>query len=186
MGNYQQNSRFDRKRDRKDFGGRDSSRQGMHRAICSECGKNCEVPFKPMGGKPIFCSDCFSGREPGDQKGFKSRDKQMHKAVCATCNKVCEVPFKPTGEKAVYCSDCFSKGKKSDGGGDQTQKQLETINAKLDEILKAIKPAAVATPCKNKKVVKKEKAVEKKEVVKKEKAKKPVKIKEKKTTKKKK
>jgi len=31
----------------------------MHSATCSECGNRCEVPFKPNGKKPIFCSNCF-------------------------------------------------------------------------------------------------------------------------------
>jgi CxxC-x17-CxxC domain-containing protein len=32
----------------------------MHKAICSECGKECEVPFKPTEGKPVFCKECFA------------------------------------------------------------------------------------------------------------------------------
>jgi len=32
----------------------------MHKAICSECGQECEVPFKPTEGKPVFCRDCFA------------------------------------------------------------------------------------------------------------------------------
>ena len=31
----------------------------MHKAKCSECGKDCEVPFKPIEGKQVFCKDCF-------------------------------------------------------------------------------------------------------------------------------
>ena len=31
----------------------------MHKAICSDCKKECEVPFKPTEGKPVFCRDCF-------------------------------------------------------------------------------------------------------------------------------
>lgn len=34
---------------------RDRVRQ-MHKAICSECGRECEVPFWPTGDRPIFCS----------------------------------------------------------------------------------------------------------------------------------
>ena len=42
------------------------SRPGMHQATCSNCGKKCEVPFKPTGDRPIYCSDCF------EKKGGKS------------------------------------------------------------------------------------------------------------------
>ncbi len=34
----------------------------MYKAICSECKKECEVPFKPNGSKPVFCRDCFRKR----------------------------------------------------------------------------------------------------------------------------
>ncbi|GAI42060.1 unnamed protein product [marine sediment metagenome] len=32
--------------------GRDFPRE-MHKAICSDCGKECEVPFKPTEGRPV-------------------------------------------------------------------------------------------------------------------------------------
>ena len=32
----------------------------MHKATCSECGQECEVPFKPAEGRPVFCKDCFA------------------------------------------------------------------------------------------------------------------------------
>ena len=31
----------------------------MHDAVCSDCGQNCQVPFKPMDGKPVYCRDCY-------------------------------------------------------------------------------------------------------------------------------
>ncbi len=31
----------------------------MHKAICSECKQECEVPFKPTEGKPVYCRECF-------------------------------------------------------------------------------------------------------------------------------
>ena len=34
----------------------------MHKAPCSDCGNECEVPFKPTEGKPVYCRDCFSKR----------------------------------------------------------------------------------------------------------------------------
>jgi len=54
-------------RDRGGFGGRDSGRPiEHHNAICSKCGKACQVPFKPTGKKPILCSDCF--RQSGNAR----------------------------------------------------------------------------------------------------------------------
>ncbi len=31
----------------------------QYKAVCSECGQSCGVPFKPSGGRPVFCSECF-------------------------------------------------------------------------------------------------------------------------------
>ena len=46
---------FDRRPPRRDFGPRE-----MHKAVCSECKKECEVPFKPTEGKPVFCKECYA------------------------------------------------------------------------------------------------------------------------------
>ena len=35
----------------------------LHQATCSQCGKACEVPFKPNGKKPVYCRDCFGGHK---------------------------------------------------------------------------------------------------------------------------
>ena len=35
----------------------------MHKAVCSDCKKECEVPFKPRGDRPIYCKDCYSKRK---------------------------------------------------------------------------------------------------------------------------
>ena len=31
----------------------------MHKTVCSDCGQECEVPFKPTEGRPVYCRDCF-------------------------------------------------------------------------------------------------------------------------------
>ena len=31
----------------------------MHKAVCAECGKECEVPFKPSKDRPVYCRDCY-------------------------------------------------------------------------------------------------------------------------------
>lgn len=56
------------------FGGpgrNDRSRErSFTKAVCAECGKECEVPFKPTGDRPVYCSDCFSARKDSGG-GFK-------------------------------------------------------------------------------------------------------------------
>ena len=42
----------------------DDGPREMHKAVCSECKKECEVPFKPTEGKPVYCKDCYAKRKP--------------------------------------------------------------------------------------------------------------------------
>src|ERR1035437_3528040 len=68
-------------KDRRPGGGRDFKKrdfdrpQTMFKTICSDCGKECEVPFKPNGSKPVFCRDCFQGkrRSEGPRPEFSRR-----------------------------------------------------------------------------------------------------------------
>jgi len=39
---------------RRNFGPRE-----MHKTVCSDCGKECEVPFKPTEGRPVYCNECL-------------------------------------------------------------------------------------------------------------------------------
>ena len=33
-------------------------------AVCSSCGNQAQVPFKPRMDKPVYCSDCFRAIKP--------------------------------------------------------------------------------------------------------------------------
>lgn len=157
-----------------------SARPTMHSATCGDCGNTCEVPFKPTGARPVFCSNCFKKEENGgdsrpsfdsrpsrsysdrqDRPSFGGGDRQMHDAICAKCGDNCQVPFKPNDSKPVYCSNCFDKGAK----GGQGSEQLDAINAKLDIIIKAlgISTASVKAEKKSEPEVKEEVVVPKKE-----------------------
>lgn len=37
----------------------------LHKAVCADCRKDCEVPFKPSGERPVYCKECFSKRKGG-------------------------------------------------------------------------------------------------------------------------
>ena len=58
-------------------GGRDFEKshfqeKRLFSAICTECGSKCEVPFRPTGGKPVYCSNCF---RKGDTTGDKGTEQ---------------------------------------------------------------------------------------------------------------
>ena len=124
--------------------GRSSSRGPveMHKAICDNCGKECEVPFRPTSGKPVFCSNCFENQRGGS-------DRPMFDATCADCGNSCKVPFQPSGDKPVFCSNCFGEKKNSggnNGGKDErsspaSQDRFEELSTKLDKILSLLSPA---------------------------------------------
>lgn len=134
MGNYN-NSR----------GRRDSGDIEMHKAICDECGEQCRVPFKPTSGKPVYCSDCFEGRE-----------SESYEAICDDCGAKCKLPFKPSRDKEVYCSACFEdrgntrsydNDRSSNGGGSSmTSEQFDILNEKLDRILRTISTSPSSKP----------------------------------------
>ena len=42
------------------FNDRDKADVKLYAAVCTTCGKSCEVPFRPDGSKPVLCRDCFA------------------------------------------------------------------------------------------------------------------------------
>ncbi len=42
----------------------DSFKREMHQATCADCGKECEVPFKPIEGRAVYCRDCYRKHAP--------------------------------------------------------------------------------------------------------------------------
>ena len=151
MGNYNRDNRSGGGR----FGGgdfrrRDSGRRQMHKAVCDECGKDCEVPFKPSGDKPIYCSECFEKKEGGSPRRSGGRRPERHN---------------------------FKKGEDTNK---KVLEQVRELNSKLDRILKVIeqsiekKPAVKITKAKKttKKTILKEKKIKTK-IASKKKTKKP-------------
>ncbi len=151
----------------------------MHDAICDNCGKSCQVPFRPTSGKPIYCSSCFESQRGGsDSPRFaggaggrferrdsgRSEERQMFDAVCADCGDKCSVPFQPSSDKPVYCSNCFGE-KKNSGGNGGGKDQFAELNSKLDKIIMLLSntskeviseaPVEIETPKKKSKAPKK-------------------------------
>ena len=47
------------KRDRSSEAG---SRREETTTVCSQCGRETTVPFRPTQGRPVYCRDCFQQR----------------------------------------------------------------------------------------------------------------------------
>ena len=99
----------------------------------------------------------FGGGRDFKRRDFGRRDSSdrftMHQTTCSKCGNECEVPFRPTGEKPVFCNKCFENVRHSDSRRfegrntdrrveDPYKKQFESLNWKLDKILKILTPAA--------------------------------------------
>lgn len=99
----------------RDSGRRDDGPREMFKTICSNCGKECEVPFKPTSGKPVYCSDCF------EKMGGRSADGGR--------NERPERSNRPS----------FDRHQTPAPRVDNT-KQLNDLNAKLDKIIALLTP----------------------------------------------
>jgi CxxC-x17-CxxC domain-containing protein len=113
-------------------GNRDFRESQMFSATCAECGKTCEVPFRPTGDKPVYCSYCFSkhkedggdhprrndGREAprreGGNNSFVSRGPSMDRAP------------RPQVDNSLVLD---------------LKKQIDMVNSKLDKVMEILKKA---------------------------------------------
>lgn len=93
----------------------DGQKPQMHAAVCSECDRDCQVPFRPSGGNPVFCSNCFK-KQDGSQSG---------------------APRKSFGGDRGG----RSFGGDSHGGNGITQAQFDVLSMKLDKVLSLLKNA---------------------------------------------
>jgi CxxC-x17-CxxC domain-containing protein len=75
MPNY--NNRENRTgRDNRSFGNKprfNRERTEMFSATCANCGRQCEVPFRPNGNKPVLCRDCFQNNRGSDSQRPEQR-----------------------------------------------------------------------------------------------------------------
>ena len=122
-------------------GGRDRGPVAMHQAICAQCRKPCEVPFRPTDGKPVYCNVCFGARKEAENNRGGDRFPQKNFNSYKT-------PIRTDLENNI-----------SKGNNDGLKKQFDILNTKLDRLIKALTPAV---PVKEEK---KEVIVGKKEVM---------------------
>ena len=99
--------------------GRDRGPATMHEAVCDECGKSCEVPFRPTKGKPIYCNVCFESKKPESDRGNERFSQEKYKS-----------------QKASTRSDFGGQSSRRDNDG--LKEQLVQLNSKMDRLIKAI------------------------------------------------
>lgn len=116
----------------RDRGGRDRGPMQLYPAVCSDCRKNCEVPFRPTGDKPVYCRDCFGKQQhvpgrnsngaDGPRQDFNHRDEPQREYQ--------PQPARPQSDPAI----------------DALKRQLEALESKVNRILELVsqKPALQA------------------------------------------
>ncbi len=50
-------------------GGGGGGGKTMYPAVCSNCGKETQVPFQPTAGRPVLCRECFQASKGGPPSG---------------------------------------------------------------------------------------------------------------------
>ncbi|MCL2173417.1 MAG: hypothetical protein LBH62_04835 [Nitrososphaerota archaeon] len=54
--------------------------QVTYKAVCVDCGSNCEVPFQPETAKPVYCKKCWKKHKPQkSHKPIKRKQKGRRK-----------------------------------------------------------------------------------------------------------
>ena len=64
----------DRARGPKGRQGLDRDSGKMHKGVCADCGKECEVPFRPTGDRPVYCQECWVKRRPPRTEDRRRRE----------------------------------------------------------------------------------------------------------------
>lgn len=86
----------------------------MHQAICADCKKECSIPFKPSGDRPVYCQDCFARRKVIKLSGVTFADKPKEAMSVQTptisVNNIPKVQVK-TKKKAVTVKKTIGKKK---------------------------------------------------------------------------
>ena len=68
----------------------------MFRATCADCQKECELPFKPSGDRPVYCKECFAKRKAGNafKPAFVNKPQAPVATPAAVIPAVVNVPKK--------------------------------------------------------------------------------------------
>lgn len=119
MSDNQQSGGFRGGKGGQGFGGQ----KQMFAATCADCRKQCEVPFQPVGDRPVYCKECFN-----KQKENSPRDAGRPNTPSGNFPKQNFTPAKPQQQ---------ASGPRLE----DLKRQMDSMNAKLDTLLQKFEGA---------------------------------------------
>ncbi len=118
----------------------DGGEREMHTATCAECRNECQVPFRPNGTKPVYCSNCFKRDEAprygGSENNGVSERPRFDRGDREERPRFEKPAFAPTRAPAAAPSADLT----------QLKVQIDIMHSKLDRILKLVSPTMVVEP----------------------------------------
>lgn len=94
-------------------------------ATCNECQKACELPFRPTGDRPVYCSDCFRNKGEGRDNNSRQFDRRNDFR-------------KPSFGGGNSQQNSYIEKKVDD-----LKRQVESISSKLDQVLSIVSLAKI-------------------------------------------
>src|SRR3989344_4612431 len=144
---------------RPSFGSRPEQRGGFNKekfdATCSHCGKSCQVPFRPNGKKPVFCSACFNSPrgtsaapansirpigERGSTEFSRTNVSRDRAPTPQHTNKLENVgmSFSPHSSHRNDSRELANVPPVEDRRTDDIKRKLDSMDSKLESILRAM------------------------------------------------
>lgn len=114
----------------RDRGDRSERRREFFPAVCFECKKNCEIPFRPTGDKPVYCSDCF------EKQGHSSGGNFNPSAQAGRGDRQTGDFQRDSHREREYQPE--NTRTQNDGGIDALKRQLSTLESKVNRILEIV------------------------------------------------
>jgi CxxC-x17-CxxC domain-containing protein len=86
----------------------------MYQAVCADCKKDCEIPFKPSGDRPVYCKECFMRRRSSNTLKVNTDNKfKVTPPVPAVMTAAVSIQKPPAKEKKKPAAAKKSAGKKT-------------------------------------------------------------------------
>ncbi|MDP1689023.1 MAG: hypothetical protein Q8L47_02745 [bacterium] len=117
---------------------RDRRSPELFQAVCAECKKQCQVPFRPSQDKPVYCRDCFGkqryvpGRNSNGQDG-NPRTQRAEQSSYDGPRPEIRRDFAPERESQTE----YVKPQ-SNEGIEALARQISTLDSKLNRILEML------------------------------------------------